>query len=100
MNNNIYSQENIKTEFYYVKKPEKTIIKAFNSTHEEFANIDAYQFITDEKPKYILYLMSNRINIEITSINIDNFKDFLSDDIFQKEIDTLVNNIVEIKSNW
>ena len=76
---NLYSQEDIKTEFYKFKVPEKTIIKTFASTHEKFANIDAYQFITNEKPKYILYLMSNKTNKEISNINIDNYKDFLFD---------------------
>lgn len=79
INNNIYSQDNIKTAFYKIQVPEKTVIKTFASTHEELANIDAYQFITSDKPNYILYLMSNKTNKEITSVNIDNYKDFLFD---------------------
>lgn len=75
---NLYSQEDIKTEFYTLKIPEKTTVKTFASTHEELANIDAYQFNIDEKPKYILYLMSNKTNKEV-SINADNYKDFLFD---------------------
>lgn len=152
--NNLYSQENIQTEFYTIKVPEKTTVKTFASTHEELANIDAYQFIVNEKPKYILYSMSNKTNVEISSINIDNYKDFLFDlgelnvlgvedlnetikiqfvykdkenikgiiyvsvtndilnrfvfllpnekakELFEKEIDELVNNINEIKKYW
>lgn len=77
--NSLYSQENIKTEFYTLKVPEKTTIKTFDSTHEELANIDAYQFNVDEKPKYLLYLMSNKTNEGVTDVNIDNYKDFLFD---------------------
>lgn len=154
INNSLHSQENIKTEFYTLKVPERTSIKTFASTHEELANIDAYQFISDKKPKYILYLMSNKTNKEQVNINIDNYKDFLFDlgdlkvsgvedlngkikihfsyndkkningiiyasvknDIlnrfvfllpnenalktFQKEIDEMINNIVEVKRLW
>lgn len=154
MNNSLYSQENIKTEFYTLKVPEKTTVKTFASTHEKLANIDAYQFNVDEKPKYILYLMSNKTNKEVVSVDIDNYKDFLFDlgdlkilgiedlggkikihfsyndkenikgiiyasvknDIlnrfvfllpnenakktFQKEIDEMINNTIEIKSLW
>lgn len=46
-NNSLYSPENIKTEFYTLKVPEKISVKTFASTHEELANIDAYQFIVD-----------------------------------------------------
>lgn len=79
INNSLYSQENIKTAFYELNIPEKTSVKTFASTHEELANIDAYQFIVDEKPKYILYLMSNKTNKEQVNINMDNYKDFLFD---------------------
>lgn len=152
--NNLYSQEDIKTEFYNIKVPQNTTVKTFASTHEELANIDAYQFIINEKPKYILYSMSNKTNVEISSINIDNYKDFLFDlgeikvlgvedlnkimkikfvykdkenikgiiyvsvtndilnrfvfllpndkakELFEKEINELVNNITEIKKYW
>lgn len=79
INNPLYSQENIKTDFYVLKVSEQTTVKAFASTHEELANIDAFQFIVDEKPKYILYLMSNKTNTEQVNINMDNYKDFLFD---------------------
>ena len=69
------SQENIKTNFYKLNIPKNTTVKTFAKNHEELANIDAYQFNADEKPKYIMYLMSNKTNVEITSINIDNYKD-------------------------
>lgn len=154
INNSLYSQDKIKTAFYNLKVPEKTNTKTFASTHEELANIDAYQFITNEKPKYILYLMSNKTNKEIASVNIDNYKDFLFDlgnlkvsgiedlngkikifftyvdkqeikgiiyayvnsdilnrfvfllpnqsakEAFQKEIDAIINNVVELKNSW
>lgn len=78
-NNSLYSQGDIKTEFYTLKVPEKTSVKTFDSTHEELANIDVYQFNVNEKPKYLLYLMSNKTNKEQVSVNIDNCKDFLFD---------------------
>jgi hypothetical protein len=148
------SQENIKTNFYKLNIPKNTTVKTFAKNHEELANIDAYQFNADEKPKYIMYLMSNKTNVEITSINIDNYKDFLFDlgdlklsrienledklkinftysnkenikgiiymsvknnilhrfvflfpnensiQIFQNEVDEMINNITEIKEFW
>lgn len=154
INNNVYSQNDINTAFYNLKVPENTSIKTFTSTHEELANIDAYQFIFNEKPKFILYLMSNKTNKEIASVNIDNYKDFLFDlgdlkisgiedlngkikilftyadkqeikgiiyanvnsnilnrfvfllpnqsakEAFQKEIDTIINNLVDLKKSW
>ncbi|WP_394775805.1 hypothetical protein [Flavobacterium sp.] len=44
-NNSVYSQENIKTEFYTLKVPEKTSVKTFDSTHEELANIGVYSAV-------------------------------------------------------
>ena len=89
------SQENIKTNFYKLNIPENTTVKPFAKTHEELANIDAYQFNADEKPKYIMYLMSNKTNMEIASINIDNYKDFLFDlgDLKLSRIENLENKI-------
>lgn len=154
INSVVYSQDSIKTAFYNFKIPEKTEVKPFKSSHEELANIDGYQFLVSNKPKYILILMSNKTNKEALSVNLDNYKDFLFDlgelkvsgienldgnikiyftyadkenvkgiiyalvsnnilnrfvfllpnqnakDVFQKEIDTLVNGIVEIKNKW
>lgn len=79
ISNDMLSQENIRTNFYQLKVPENTTVKIFAETHEELANIDVYQFNVAEKPKYILYLMSNKTNIEITTIDINNYKDFLFD---------------------
>jgi hypothetical protein len=42
INNSVYPQDNIKTAFYNLKVPEKTIVKTFASTHEKLANIDSY----------------------------------------------------------
>lgn len=154
ISSDLLSQENIKTNFYQLKAPENTTVKTFAETHEELANIDVYQFNVAEKPKYILYLMSNKTNVEITTIDIDNYKDFLFDlgslkvsrienlekklkinfsytdkenirgvvylsvknnilnrfvflfpnenanQIFQKEVDEMMNSVIELKDYW
>lgn len=78
-NNNLYSQDIVETNFYSFKVPEKTIVKAFGSSNEELANTDVYQFIVNDNPKYLLYLISNKINTEVTNIDYENYNAFLSD---------------------
>jgi hypothetical protein len=79
LSNKAMAQVDIENSFYKFSIPKKTNVKLFKSTHEELANIDSYQFIFEAKPKYILYLMSNKITSDIKEINIDNYKDFLYD---------------------
>lgn len=76
---NVYSQEKITTEFYSLQIPNKTTTKVFDSSNEELANVDVYQFNIDQKPKYILYLMSNKTKDQSVIVNLDNYKDFLFD---------------------
>lgn len=92
---NLYSQEKIETQFYSLTIPQDTKVKAFDSAHEEIANIDVFQFNAGEKPKYILYLMSNKTNQIIESITIDNYKDFLFDlgDLKILSVENLKNKI-------
>jgi hypothetical protein len=74
-----YSQEKITTKFYSLQIPEKTSTKVFDTSHEELANVDVYQFNVDEKPKYILYLMSNKTKDGAIKVNLENYKNFLFD---------------------
>ena len=151
---NAYCQERLKTEFYDITIPENTIVKKFNSSHEDLANIDVYEFLINEKTKYIGHFMSNKLNIYIVSVDLDNYKDFLFDlgelnitaieningkvkisfsyfnnehlrgiiyasisgdilnryvflfpvqnvkDMYQKEVDNLVFNVIELKHMW
>lgn len=73
-----YSQEKISTQFYELNIPTNSDVKLFDKSCESLANIDVYQFAIEGKPKYILYMMSNKISDKV-KVNIDNYKDFLFD---------------------
>lgn len=75
----LYSQETIETNFYSFKIPQETVVESFGSSNEELANVDVYQFIINDKPKYLLYLMSNKINVKINTVDFENYNSFLSD---------------------
>lgn len=79
LSNLCMGQNKLETNFYEIKIPEKTTVKSFNSTHEEYANIEGYQFFLNDKPKYLIYLMSNKIIGEVGVINKANYKDFCGD---------------------
>ncbi len=72
--NSMFSQT-IENAFYKIPVPFNTFTKSFQSTHEELTNIDSYQFLANEKPKYIFYLISNKLET-LVKIDLDNYKDF------------------------
>ena len=76
--NMITAQKNVENAFYSLPVPSNTEVKLFKNTHEELANIDSYQFLVDAKPKYILYMMSNKLETSAT-VGLDNYKDFMVD---------------------
>jgi hypothetical protein len=73
------AQNKLENNFYAIKVPEKTTFKSFNSTHEEYANIEGYQFFLNDKLKYMIYLMSNKMLGEVEEINKDNYQEFCGD---------------------
>lgn len=79
ISNAIIAQNDIENSYYKFSIPKNTNVKPFKSTHEELANIDVYQFTIDEKPKYILFLISNKLTSDIKEVNVDNCMDFLFD---------------------
>lgn len=73
------AQVTFDNKFYRLDIPKNTHIEIFKSTNEEEANVDVYKLITEGKPKYLLYLMSNKLNADVDSVTIDNCKEFLHD---------------------
>lgn len=73
------SQETLNTSFYKLELPTATSYEYVNSTSENSANINIYKVLDDDskKVKYLVYLMSNKLN-EPFSENI-NVESYLSD---------------------
>lgn len=94
------SQSKVDNAYYGLKVPPNTNVKLFQSTHESLANIDSYQFIVNGRPKYIFYLMSNKLAIPAT-VGMDNYNDFLFDigdiDIINIE---MFNNFIKVYFNY
>ncbi len=92
--------QTIENTFYKIQVPVNTSIKAFQSTHEALASIDSYQFIVNGKPKYIFYMMSNKLETEVI-VGLENYKDFLFDigdiDITKAEI---FNDLIKVYYNY
>jgi hypothetical protein len=74
-----YGQKTLSNEFYSFVPPKGTEVSLFNYSHEETANIDGYKFSMGDKLKYIFYLLSNKLNVEINEVNQSNYNDFLGD---------------------
>ncbi|WP_116787547.1 hypothetical protein [Flavobacterium psychrotrophum] len=72
------AQSNIENNFYLLPLPTGICAKLYQSTNEKQANIDSYQVTINTKPSYILYMMSNELQIP-TPVKIENVKDFLFD---------------------
>ncbi|MPT34819.1 MAG: hypothetical protein E2604_06970 [Flavobacterium sp.] len=77
--NALFAQTNINTEFYKVDLPKGSDFKVFAQSREETANIDVYEFTLDKKPKYLLYLLSNKLNEGHSPIVEENLDSYLSD---------------------
>uniref|UniRef100_UPI003A8DA0AD hypothetical protein n=1 Tax=Flavobacterium beibuense TaxID=657326 RepID=UPI003A8DA0AD len=72
------SQDKLENAYYILNLPNNTTVKLFQHTNEDFANIDSYKFFEGEKPKYVLYMMSNKLEADVT-VREDNYIDFLND---------------------
>lgn len=72
------AQKNIENSYYKLIIPHNTEVELFESTHEKSANIDSYKFFSNSKPKYILFMMSNKLE-ESLNVNMDNYKDYIFD---------------------
>lgn len=72
------AQNKVENPYYSISIPSKTNVKLYQSSHESLSNIDSYQFLVDGKPKYIYYMMSNKLETSVT-VGMDNFNDFLFD---------------------
>ena len=70
---NMIGQQKLETSFYSFSKPKNTDVKFFNSSNEEIANTDVYEFRENDKPKYLLYLISNKLTSEYEPISKENF---------------------------
>lgn len=70
------AQNDLRTKFYDVKLPLNTTVKPFASSDEEVSNSDVYQFLVNNKTKYLCHFLSNKLFTE-TDVNFTNFTEFL-----------------------
>lgn len=70
------AQSNLRTKFYEVKLPLNTTVKLFDSAEEELSNTEVYEFLVNNKTKYLCHLLSNKLFSE-TDVNFVNFTEFL-----------------------
>ncbi|KAF2514152.1 hypothetical protein E0W68_13790 [Flavobacterium salilacus subsp. salilacus] len=75
---NMNAQKKIENSYYRLIIPHNTEVELFENTHEKLANIDSYKFFSNSKPKYILFMMSNKLE-ESVDVEMDNYKDFIFD---------------------
>lgn len=96
----VTSQNKVVNNFYSLSSPANTNVKSFQSSHEELANIDSYQFFLEDKPKYIFYLMSNKLETSST-VSLENYKNYVFDlgelDITNTE---MFNNFIKVYFNY
>lgn len=99
---NLFGQEKLKTSFYSFYVPENSEAKFFNSSREEFANTDVYEFKESNKPKYLLYLISNKLTEDYNPLNIENHLNYLTDienaEIISSEV--IENGKIQVKFKY
>ncbi|EZH73168.1 hypothetical protein ATO12_19370 [Aquimarina atlantica] len=74
-------QTSLKNSSHALELPKATVFEKMNSTKEETSNVDVYKITlaNNDQPKYLIYLMKNKLNKEINSISDYNFEDYLKD---------------------
>lgn len=75
----IIAQKSFETDFYNITIPENTTANLFNSSKEEFATTEVYEFKQNNKPKYLFYLISNKLLNNDEPLNLFNYSNYLSD---------------------
>lgn len=94
------AQNKVANNFYSLSAPSNTNVKSFQSSHEELANIDSFQFFLEDKPKYIFYMMSNKLETSAT-VSLENYKDYVFDlgelDITNAE---MFNSFIKVYFNY
>lgn len=78
---NLSGQNILQNGYYNLELPKETSYQKVNSIKEESSNIDLYKIINtnNRQTKYLIYLMSNKLNANIKGISDYNFKDYLQD---------------------
>ncbi|WP_299557142.1 hypothetical protein [Seonamhaeicola sp.] len=78
---NLISQSVLQTDFYSIEIPEPLTYEKFKSDKEDLSNTDVYKIIDTkkEKIKYLVYLMSNKLNYNAKTISEKNINEYLKD---------------------
>lgn len=94
------SQEILNTDFYSLQLPANTAFKKVNETKEDLANIDVFNFVNEktDRTKYLIYLMSNKMEVDVSSISDREIEDYLFD-IQPKSINQ-VNSFTKEGRKW
>ncbi len=77
----VLGQNSLQNDYYSLKLPNETSFEKINSNKEESSNVDLYKITNtdNQQTKYLIYLMSNKLNTDIKGISDYNFNDYLKD---------------------
>ncbi len=78
---NSMAQEVLQTSFYNINLPKGLTYQKMNSTNEDLMNVDVYKILNHEnrQVKYLTYLMSNKLNINLDAISDYDLNKYLLD---------------------
>ena len=74
-----WAQSIHETEFYKMVLPLEYSANPYQSSKEEFANIDSFMLSHHESPRYLLMVMSNKLTANFDGISLDNYMDYIED---------------------
>ena len=77
--NTLVSQNIVENRFYKITLPLSAQAKPYQLNEEPLSNIESFKIVTDQKLRYILYLMSNKLEAPVSEVNTENYEDFLID---------------------
>lgn len=78
---NLISQDILQTKFYSIEIPESLSYEKLKSDKEELSNTDVFKIINSKKQhvKYLIYLMSNKLNRNAETVSESNLNEYLKD---------------------
>ena len=75
----VWAQSIHETEFYDFILPSGDTSSPYQSIKEEFSNIDSFVLSHNKTPKYLIFVMSNKLTNDFDGLNISNYMDYLND---------------------
>ncbi|WP_303302470.1 hypothetical protein [Flavivirga jejuensis] len=71
----------MKTKFYSIEIPESLTYERLKSDKEDLSNTDVFKIVDSKKQdiKYLIYLMSNKLNSNAETLSENNLNEYLKD---------------------